>query len=103
MAAAFKARNVGKSAGVDNIPAELLQAGGIAKNEDTRMVNYTYSGPSCYTPKERKLAIIPDLQNLILYYIILYYIILYYIILYYIILYYIILYYIILYYIILLL
>ena len=45
---AVKVLKMGKSAGVDNIPAELAQAGGV----------------SCHqTSKERQLAAVPELQT----------------------------------------
>ena len=75
MEAAVKALKVGKSTGVDNIPAELVQAGGDAMIdiltaifkqdlEDRRMADHMDSIPSYHTPKERQLAAVPELQNI---------------------------------------
>ena len=61
--AAVKALKMGKSAGVDNIPAELVQAGGEAiVNIYRRMADHMGSIPN-HTPKERQLAAVPELQN----------------------------------------
>ena len=57
---------MGNSAGVDNIPAELVQAMiDILQQdfEDRRMADHMDSVPSYYTPKERQLAAVPELQN----------------------------------------
>ena len=71
--AAVKALKMGKSAGVDKIPAELVQAGGgamigiltaIWKDlENRRMNDQMDSIPSYHTPKERQLVAVPELQN----------------------------------------
>ena len=74
MEAAVKVLKMGKSAGMDNIPAELVQAGGEAmidilnRNqqqdlEDRRMADHMDSIPSYHTRKERQLAALPELQN----------------------------------------
>ena len=70
MEAAVKALKMGKSAGMDNISAELVQAGGEAMIdilqqdlEDRRMADHMDSTPSYHTPKERQLAAVPELQN----------------------------------------
>ena len=70
MEAPIKALKMGKSAGMDNIPAELVQAGGEAMIdilqqdlEDRRMADHMDSIPSYHTPKERQLAAVPELQN----------------------------------------
>ena len=60
MEAVVKALKMGMSAGVDNIPAELVQAGDL---EDRRMADHMDSIPSYHTPKERQLAAVPELQN----------------------------------------
>ena len=73
MEAAVKVLKMGKSAGVDNIPAELVQACGEAMIrhpnlnlhqdlEDRKMADHMDSIPS-YTPKERQLVAVPELQN----------------------------------------
>ena len=65
---------MGKSAGVHNIPAELVQAGGEGMMidiltdlqndlEDMRMADHMDSIPSYHTPKERHRAAVPELQN----------------------------------------
>ena len=69
--AAVKALKMGKSAGVDNIPAELVQAGGESMidilteicNKIRRMADQMDSIPSYHIPKERQLAAVPELQN----------------------------------------
>ena len=69
MEAAVKALKMGKSAGVDNIPAETVQAGGEAMIdrklqqdlEDRRMADHMDSIPSYHTPKEMQLAAVPEL------------------------------------------
>ena len=72
--AAVKALKMGKSASVDNIPAEFVQAGGEAMIDiltticnkiwkTGRMANHIDSAPSYHTPKERQLAAVPELQN----------------------------------------
>ena len=72
--AAVKAMKMGNSAGVDNIPVELVQAGGEAMTdiltrnlqqdlEDRRMADHMDSIPSYHTPKERQLTAVPELQN----------------------------------------
>ena len=72
--AAVKALKMGKSAGMDNIPAKLVQAGGEAMIdilphnlqqdlEDRRMADHMDSIPSYHIPKERQLAAVPELQN----------------------------------------
>ena len=73
MEAAVKALKMGKSAGVDNIPAELVQAGGEAmidiltaicnKPWKTREWPTTWTQSLVITPKERQLAAVPELQN----------------------------------------
>ena len=56
METAVKALKMGKSAGVDNIPAELVQAGGEAMIDIlTAICNKIW--------KERQLAAVPELQN----------------------------------------
>ena len=66
---AVKALKMGKSVGVDNIPAELVQARGEAMIDiltdliDRRMVSHMDSIPSHHTPKERQLAAVPEQQN----------------------------------------
>ena len=68
--AAVKALKMGKSAGVDNISAELIQAGRhpdlkLQQDlEDRRMTDHMDSNPSYHTPKERQLAAVPEVQNL---------------------------------------
>ena len=64
--AAVKAPKMGKSAGVDNIPAELVQAGGEAMIDilqqdldDRRIADHIDSIPSYHTPKEMQLAAVP--------------------------------------------
>ena len=61
--AAVKALKMRKSAGVDNIPAELVQAGAEAMIdilqqdlEDRGMADHMDSIPSYHTPKERQLV-----------------------------------------------
>ena len=73
--AAVKAMKLGKSDGVDNIPAELVQAAGEAMTDIlTEICNKIWktkewladhmdSIPSYHTPKERQLADVPELQN----------------------------------------
>ena len=68
--AAVKALKMGKSVGMDNIPAELVQAGGVAMIDIlTAICNKIWktghmdSIPSYHTPKERQLAAVPELQN----------------------------------------
>ena len=73
MEAAVKALKKGKSAGVDNIPAELVQAGGEATINSSpnlqqelgamRMADHMDSIPSYHTPKENQIAAVPELQN----------------------------------------
>ena len=71
--AAVKALKMGKSAGVDNIQAELVQAGGeamidiltsicnkICKTEEWPT---TWTQSRYHTPKESQLAAVPELQN----------------------------------------
>ena len=64
---------MGKSAGMDNIPAELVQAGWSHDGhpdrnlqqdlEDRRMADHMDSVPNYHTPKERQLAAVLELQN----------------------------------------
>ena len=68
--AAVKVLKIGKLAGVDNIPAELVQAGGeamidiLSATRFGRQENgHMDSIPSYHTPKERQLAAVPELQN----------------------------------------
>ena len=72
--AAVRALKMGKSVGVDNIPAELVQAGGeamidilisICKQdlEDRKMADHMDSIPSYHTLNARQLAAVPRLQN----------------------------------------
>ena len=71
MEAAVKALKMGKSAGVDNISEELVQAGGEAMidiltsicNKIWRMADQMDSIPCYQTHKERQLAAVPELQN----------------------------------------
>ena len=69
--AAVKALEMGKSAGVDNIPAELVQAVGEALIDILTSVQFGRQGngrpndsiSNYYTLKERQLAAMPELQN----------------------------------------
>ena len=71
--AAIKALRMGLSAGVDKIPAELVQAGAEAMIDIlTAICNKiwktggwptTLTIPSHHTPKERQLAAVPKLQS----------------------------------------
>ena len=74
MEAAVKTLKMGKSAGVDNIPAELVQAGGEAMIDILtaicNKIGKTGEWPTTLTqslvitlPKERQLAAVPELQN----------------------------------------
>ena len=62
MEAAVKSLKMGKSAVVDNIPAELVQEGEAILTslqqdlKDREMANHMNSIPSYHTPKERQLA-----------------------------------------------
>ena len=63
---------MGKSAVMDNIPAELVQVGGEAMIdhnlqqdlEDRWVVDHMDSINGYHTPKERQLAAVPGLQNI---------------------------------------
>ena len=71
--AAVKALKMGKSAGMDNIPAELVQAReeamiDIQPQSATRFGRQENGrphglNPSYHTPKDRQLAAVPELQN----------------------------------------
>ena len=74
MEAAVKALKMGKSAGVSNIPAELVQAGGEAMIDILTAIGNkiwkTGEWPTAWTqslvitlPKKGKLAAVPELQN----------------------------------------
>ena len=70
---AVKTLKLGKSAGVDNIQAELVQAGGEAMIDILNSIcNKIWKAgewlsiwtiPSYHTPKERHFAAVPELQN----------------------------------------
>ena len=75
--AAVKALKMGKSAGVDNIPAELVQAVGEAMIdtltlnlqqdlEDRSMTGHLDSIPSYHTPKESYRVTVPSALSVIL-------------------------------------
>ena len=73
--AAVKALKIKKSAGVDNIPSELVQAGAERSHgrhpdlnlqhdlQDRRMADYMDSINSYHTPKEKQLGAVPELQD----------------------------------------
>ena len=71
--AAVNALKMGKSAGVDNVPAELVQTGWEAIEdiltsrqpdlEYRGMTDHMGSNPSYHTLKERQLAAVSELQK----------------------------------------
>ena len=73
MEAAIKALEMGKLAGVDNIPKELVQTGGEAiidilnlqqDLEDKRIANHMDSIPSYHTPKKGNLQMCQNYRTI---------------------------------------